>query len=388
MTAPITLFTGLPGAGKTAQLVAEIIRLREAEPGRPIFAFGINGLREDLAAAITEEQLHNWWDLPPGSIICIDECQEDGSNPDQPVSLFPKDRGTPAPWVQRLAKVRHHGMSFLLTTQDPANMSAYVRRLVGRHIHTVNKFQSGMLQRFEWEKCMDDTDSRANRKRAVESMGKLPTQVFDAYKSSQIHTMKRRIPKKVYFFVVLVVVAICAVVAVPFVLKRAQQKNEAMIAGGSPGQQADRLSSAELANRTLRVGDYSKWITPRVAGIPWTAPAFDSLSVKAQPALYCIAVDDGRCSCVTEQGTRYDVPKPTCRAVAAGGIYNPFKAPADSQEDRQGDRSHRREAASPPAGGSGSLPAVVGVAGPHGDDRATAKAYTPPTFGPWNPHAL
>jgi len=378
MTAPITLFTGLPGAGKTAQLVAEIVRLREAEPGRPLFAMGINGLQEGLAAELTEEQLHAWWELPPGSIIAIDECQEP--------HLMPKDRGTPADWVQRLAKVRHHGMSFLLTTQDPRNMSAYVRRLVGRHVHTVNKFQSGMLQRFEWERCIDDTDSRAERKRAVESVGRLPAQVFDLYKSSQLHTMKRRVPKKLYFFLVLVVVAICSVVAVPFVLKHAKEKSAAAISARASAQKSDKLSAAELADKSMRTENYAGWMTPRVPGVPWTAPAFDSLSVKAQPRLFCVAGDDGRCICVTEQGTRYDVPGSTCRAVAAGGIYNPFKAPSDGDGSRQGGQS-RRGAASPPAG-YGALPAVVGVGGPHGDARATAPAYVPPTYGPWNPQAL
>jgi zona occludens toxin len=110
---PVALFTGLPGAGKTAQLVAEIVRLVETEPGRPIFAFGINGLKEGLAIPLTEEMLHKWWELPPGSIIAIDECQEDGSNVDQPVALMPKDRGLPAAWVQKISKVRHYDGFFV-----------------------------------------------------------------------------------------------------------------------------------------------------------------------------------------------------------------------------------------------------------------------------------
>jgi zona occludens toxin len=114
---PVKLFTGLPGAGKTASLVAEMKRLAKDEPHRPIFQMGINGLKDGIAIELTMEQLHNWREeLPPGSIICIDECQEE--------HLMPKDLGKPARWVQAITKVRHDGIDFLLTTQHPQNMSA------------------------------------------------------------------------------------------------------------------------------------------------------------------------------------------------------------------------------------------------------------------------
>ena len=46
---PVKLFTGLPGAGKTACLVAELLALHEREPERPLFYYGINGLAEGVA---------------------------------------------------------------------------------------------------------------------------------------------------------------------------------------------------------------------------------------------------------------------------------------------------------------------------------------------------
>lgn len=370
MTAPITLFTGKPGAGKTAQLVAEILKMQKEEEGRPIFALGINGLRADLAAELTMDQLHRWWELPPGSIVCIDECQEE--------HLMPRDRGTPAEWVQRLAKVRHHGMSFLLTTQHPANMSSFVRRLIGRHVHTVRKFQTGVVQRFEWEGCADDPESRAARKQATETVGTLPKEVFDLYKSSQLHTMKKRLPAKVYMFVVAALVAVAAAIAVPFVLKHAQQKNVDMIHGGgesvTPSTQV--AASREAADLLLRQNDPGKWMTPRVEGMPWTAPMFDGLSVTAHPRLFCIAAEDG-CICNTEQGTRYAVAQATCRVIATNGVYDPFRDP-QREERREADR--RPDQAQPPAGGRTS--AAIGVPGPQAD-RATAAPYTPPTYGHW-----
>lgn len=384
MTAPVTLFTGKPGAGKTAQLVAELVKLRKAEPGRPLFQFGINGLKDELAGTLTQDQLYKWWELPPGSIIAIDECQEDGSNPDQPVSLMPKDRGMPADWVQRITKVRHQGMSFLLTTQDPANMSAYVRRLVGRHVHTVNKFQSGVITRYEWGRCMDDPESRANRKQAIETMGTLPKEVFDMYKSSQLHTMKPRLPKKLFLFAGLVVAAVGLLIAVPFVIMRA--KNQAVHAAGGSAAQASPVAagglpagSAVSVSDALRRSDYAAWMRPRVEGIPWTAPAFDQLQVTAVPRLACMAVEDGRCNCVTEQGTRYEVPLPTCRAIVRDGLYNPFAGqPSDQQPERRDSSTRPDQPPTAAPGGSASPPTVAGVPGPHGGNRATASAYLPP----------
>ena len=370
MTAPITLFTGKPGAGKTAQLVAEILKMQKEEEGRPIFALGINGLRADLAAELTMEQLRKWWELPPGSIVCIDECQEE--------HLMPRDRGTPAEWVQRLAKVRHYGMSFLLTTQHPANMSSFVRRLIGRHVHTVRKFQSGVVQRFEWEGCADDPESRAARKQSTETVGTLPKEVFDLYKSSQLHTMKKRLPAKLYWFVLAVVVALVAAVSVPFVLKHAQKKNVELIGGGgaaaTPATQA--AASRDSADLALRQNDPSKWMTPRVEGMPWTAPMFDGLAVTARPRLFCIASEDD-CICNTEQGTRYAVKPGTCRVIATSGVYDPFREP--EREERQ-DGWRRPDQAQPPAGGV--RPAAFGVPGPLAD-RSTATPYTPPTYGRW-----
>ena len=350
---PIALFTGLPGAGKTAQLVAEIVRLLEAEPGRPIFAFGINGLKEGLAIPLTEDMLHKWWELPPGSIIAIDECQEDGSNPEQPVSLFPKDRGLPASWVQRIAKVRHYGMDFLLTTQDPCNMSAYVRRLVDRHVHTVRKFGTQVIQRYTWGRCIDDPYSRREQKQAVADVSTLPSKVFDLYKSSQLHTMKRRIPLKVYLLVVAVLVAIAAAVAVPILLRKYQKESVAAVSGVSASKASATHAQAETD--LLRHTDMAKWMRPRIDGVPWSAPMFDKLEVQAHPRLYCVAVDDGRCTCNTEQGTHYEVEPKQCRLIVANGLYNPFQAPTvpdqgPGRSKDDADQGGRRQAALPPAG--------------------------------------
>ena len=375
---PVTLFTGLPGSGKTAQLVKSILDLREKEPGRPIFQMGINGLKEGLAAELTMPQLERWWEeLPPGSIICLDECQED--------HLMPKDRGAPSAWVAKITKVRHFGMDFLLTTQHPANMSAYVRRLVDRHVHSVMRAK-GVRQTYEWMRCIDDPENRRDRKQGQMSFATVPKETFDLYKSSSLHTMKVRTPRMFYWLGALAAVGVALAVIIPMRLKKALHPEPvAAVVAGVPGSGGEHRSESD----ELRSKDYVKWATPRVAAIPWSAPAFDNLQVAAHPQVYCISIEHGGCTCLTEQGTHYALPVETCRRVAWEGVYDPFKDPQVSGADKSGESDARRGAASPPAERPiPSAGAVSMVAGPSvvsgGVVRGIPQIYTAPESLPPN----
>jgi hypothetical protein len=362
---PVKLFTGLPGAGKTASLVAELLRLQRLEPNRPVFAMGINGLKEGIAADLSMEQLQRWWEeLPPGSIIAIDECQED--------HLMPKDRGNPAAWVQKITKVRHFGMDFLLTTQHPQNMSAYVRRLVDQHVHSVRKFNTKIVERYTWGRCMDEPEKGSAQKAGTQTIGALPSEVFDLYKSASLHTMKKRIPPKVWFFAACVVAAVGSIIAAMVYIPRMNKKPETVAGAGTPaGSQAKVVEKEDL-----RKTDYVKWMTPRVAGVPWSAPAFDGQSVKAQPKLYCIADDTGKCICNTEQGTRYTVDVNVCRRmVADGGVYNPF-VDGEDRDRRSGEEAKPPPGKAQPPPGASQPIAAGGGSAPF--NRQVGADYTPP----------
>jgi hypothetical protein len=378
---PVALFSGLPGSGKTASLVKRIVELREKEPGRPIFQFGINGLKEGLAIPLTEEMLHKWWELPQGSIVCIDECQEDGTHPDYPVALMPKDRGSPAAWVQRITKVRHYGIDFLLTTQHPANMSAYVRRLVDLHVHSVMR-SKGVRQTFTWNRCIDDPDNRREKKFADMSFSPLPKEVFELYKSSSLHTMKVRTPKMLKMLAALVVAFVVVGGLIAYRMHEHLHQSSSVAVGAKSNVSSD---PAKAPVDNLREKDFPRWMRPRVDGVPWSAPAFDKLEVQAQPRLYCIADENGGCHCESEQGTRVVVGVKTCRAIVADGLYNPFLPPPDrdGKEDASGSPDDRQKAASPPVdhqdvSSSGSGGAVVGGSVPSWKSSALRADYTPP----------
>lgn len=378
---PVKLYTGLPGAGKTLGLVHEMLKLRQEEPGRPVFVYGVNGLKDGIASPLTDDDVRRWDELPPGSIVCIDECQE----------LMPVERGNTPEWIRKLSKVRHHGIDFILTTQHPALMSAYVRRLVDMHVHLVRKFNTHVVDRYQWGRCMDDPEKRFAQKSAISSLWTHPKEVFELYKSASLHTMKRRIPAKVYYFIALLVIGVAAVISVPFLIRRAQQHNvETITAGTTPAtKEQGGASSSSDPDQGLRRSDFEAWMRPRVPGLPWSAPAYDNLQVRSVPRLFCIAVDDGRCTCHTEQGTRYEMPADRCRSIAANGIYNPFVGDEQPQTAEQ-----RQESAVQPRQLSPAGPAIAGGAvtaddaADAGRPRATAAAYVPPEFHAWNPDAL
>ena len=320
---PVALFTGLPGSGKTAYMVSEILKLREKEPDRTIYALGIDGLIDGLVETLTLEQLHRWWELPTGSIVMIDECQEE--------HLMPKDNGNVPRWIREMSKVRHYGIDFYLTSQRPAFVSSYVRGLVDRHVHFFRKFNTHVVQRYTWGSCSENPRSRTEQKFAIHDVVALPSKVFSLYKSANAHNMKRKLPRQVYMLAIFAVVAVACLIAVPFRLKAMHDLGTKGADSSSPASARSSASPNAVDPKgqddRLRQSDYSKWQTPRVAGIPWTAPMFDNLTVQAQPRLYCIAVDDGRCSCQTEQGTKFEVEIKVCRQVASGGLYNPFQPP-------------------------------------------------------------
>lgn len=369
---PIALHTGLPGAGKSLGLVERLVKLMKDEPERPVYAVGIDGLREGIAEPLDSPEL--WEELPHGAIIVIDECQE----------YMPTDRGNTPNWIRALSKHRHMGMDFLIATQHPSLISTYVRRLVAEHVHHVRKFGTGVVDRYRWPKCMDAPETAMARREAIKSLWTFPKECFSLYKSATVHTIKRRLPRKLYVFVALVLIGLTAVGATVWQLHRAKAQSAASVAaaaGVSPAASPSSLASSDLLpSDRLRRTDYAKWLRPRVAGVPWSAPAFDHLQVQAHPRIFCIAGEDGRCNCITEQGTKYVTPLKVCRKIAANGVYDPFLR--EGRPDRVGAREGQAAQAallpSPP-----DLHGATGISGPpRGWGTDLADPYVPPEWSP------
>ena len=324
---PIELVTGLPGSGKSLGAVDRMLQWRDSDATRPVFVLGVDGLKDGVAQEITPEDLQHWYDYPPGSIFVIDECQK----------YFPMRRAGDSPaWIKKLSEHRHLGHDFLLMTQAPGYLDNYVRGLVDRHTHLVRKFGTHMVDRYEYPAVCMSPLSPSERKRAVKKLWTYPKRCFELYKSAELHTVKRRIPKKFFVLLAAPLVIAAIVFAVPKIMARTHPK--AASVSSAAGSQTHARSADSDRHHWDTPAQYVKDFLPRIANAPWSAPVYDGRAIKAEPDLMCIEYDrviEGStqhlCSCFTEQVTPYRIGNvEECRRYARDGLYNPYRQPIDA----------------------------------------------------------
>lgn len=186
----LTLVTGVPGTGKTAYCVNELI---DVVGDRLLFVDGIKDLslpheavphidtwvrkRETESGA----QEIEWVAFPPGSLVVIDECQR-LFRPRHPSQKVPDA-------VAGFETHRHAGLDFWLITQDAMLLDSNVRKLIDRHIH----IQDSWLGRFTYTWLKEgDPKSRISLAEASRQKYIIPKRAFDKYKSAELHTKRNR----------------------------------------------------------------------------------------------------------------------------------------------------------------------------------------------------
>jgi hypothetical protein len=344
----IKLYTGLPGAGKSLSLVDELRRMHEREPGRLVFAFGIDGLKPGLAQPCDPRK---WEDLPDGSIVVVDEAQK----------VWPSRRaGDPPDHVRAFSEHRHRGFDFLIATQNPKFIDTYLRGLVDQHTHVVRRWNDSKVDRYIWQEGQEDVKSRAVRAAGQRQRWKYPKECFDMYKSSTMHTMKRRLPWQYWLMIAAGLLAVPMIwYAVHRVVGLRHLSQDAGTAPSTVGRVPGAVGGAAFGEEKRRWPTPEAYVEdhlPRVANQPWSAPVFDQVPVKAQPDLLCIeyhrvikGVDQELCSCYTEQVTPYELHSLVeCRRYARDGVYNPRWPPVGSVQfarvDDQREPARSREA--------------------------------------------
>jgi len=309
---PINLRTGLPGHGKTSSTVLEVMRRGQAE-NRTVYYFGIKDCM--IPGWVELSSAADWPSVPDGSIVLIDEAQ----------TLYrPRQHGAAVPpYVSALETHRHRGLDLYFITQHPMLIDNNVRRLVDEHRHVVRQFGSHYVREFSWPKVNEHPDkSKAN---ATVRETQLPKAAFGLYKSAEIHTIKRRIPWWVYAaFLAPVLVGLAWWNAVAnFKLGAGPAGPSA--AASAPGQ-ADPFglarSPGRAASGVLSTADYLAAHAPRVAGLAYTAPVYDSVTaVSVAPYPAACLVMAGDCRCYTQQATRLEVPSALCGSIVERGFF-------------------------------------------------------------------
>ena len=119
----IYLFSGVPGAGKTAFAIDHLLNHKDPKPNR-VFYIGLDIKLRPLGwEEITAHKLVDWESIcEPGDVFFIDEAQD---------YLLASFRiGYSPEWIQNLAKHRHKGIDFYLTSQSHDLLSPFVQRLI------------------------------------------------------------------------------------------------------------------------------------------------------------------------------------------------------------------------------------------------------------------
>lgn len=337
------LTTGTPGAGKSLWTIATV-EARRIKEQRDVYYYNIKGLNLSWKE-LTLEQVMRWWELPHGAIIVIDEAQD----------IFPKGSSASKPpeHADRIAKHRHGGFDLYLVSQHPMKLDANVRKDVEEHRHLMRKFGSHFVTVHLWKGCHDNCDK--TRKDSIATQWRYPKEVFDWYKSAEVHTVKRSVPWKVAAGAIGIPLAIGTltwyvfwgremlrqpvpapkgsgvVAATPTGPQAQAQRPQGGAPGGKPGYAAPQTAAAYLTS-----------YTPRVPGLPHTAPRYDELTqpVRAPVVAGCWkTVSGSRGFCVTQQGTRVSVPPEVMSSFIANGAFHDFDEGPPVGGHRQGERA-------------------------------------------------
>jgi zona occludens toxin len=310
----IRIITGLPGSGKSLSAVEVLLHAKAS--ARPVYACGIDGLRDDLALPLTDPL--QWESLPDGSLIVVDEAQK----------WFPAKRsGEPIPPIAALSEHRHRGFDFVLITQHPNLLDVYIRRLVGEHIHVLRRFGSHTCERIRWGECVDDPQSIAMRRCGTSQIWRYPKALFTAYTSATQHTHKRSIPWRLVALPLILMGVIGAIYSVQLGAGSDDAApTRAKAAGDVRRERAAPPVNVAEQRAPLTLEEYVQRHTPRVAGLPYSAPIFDARKPISEPRYVCAATPY-RCVCLTEQGTRVQMERNTCIHIAYNGYYDPYRRP-------------------------------------------------------------
>lgn len=342
----IELITGLPGNGKTLYTISQV-RKRAQDENRQVYYHGIPELTLDW---VLLEDPREWAKCPPNSIVVLDEAQK--------IFRARSMGAQPPEYVAQLETHRHLGIDLVFITQHPALIDPSVRRLAGRHQHLVRVHGFAASTVHRWESVKDNCDKPTARKDSEKKKWNFDKSVYSLYKSAEVHTVKPSIPGRVKLLAVLFVLFVAMAWYFGMFLKKkttAPEKSAEVVtasSGKATQSPAGGFYSEAGATRSPPpdpVADVEQYVfreTPRLAGLPHTAPKYDGITVPVRapvPAM-CVQIQrqGGRldCRCYTQQATRMqDMEVNMCLDFVHNRRFQDFDAePGRVREQQQVER--------------------------------------------------
>lgn len=331
----IELITGLPGNGKTLYAISETKAQAERE-NRPVYYHGIPEL--NIPSWVLLDDATKWAEVPPKSIVLLDEAQKTFRN---------RSMGAAPPkHVTDLETHRHLGIDIKMLTQHPSLIDPSVRRLAGKHQHMVRIWGSEASTVHQWDAVKDNCDKSRND--SNKKKWAFDKRVYSLYKSAEVHTMKRSIPARVKMLIGLCVLFACAIAyMVMFIGKKTGAIEADKPAAALVGTMANPMLATPArgpggAAPFDPVADAKQYLavsTPRIVGLPHTAPKYDAITVPVRAPVpnACVQIGDPltakevRCKCYSQQGTPMEVEFNMCIQFARNGYFQDFNPDQDKQ---------------------------------------------------------
>ena len=311
----ITLFSGVPGSGKTAAIVSLLLKDYK---DRPLYVINLDDL---LLPHIELKDPLSWMtDCPDGSLVVIDEVQQYWRATGSAAAVHES--------IKQLEVHRHRGFDFIIATQRPSLIHSNVRGLVGRHIHLRNV---GILGRhwYEWPEC-NDSPNTAWKNAPIKHRYKLPKEAFKYYKSASLHI------KPKFGFPRALIVAVAAIAGALYLgnslysslSKKTNPVNPVSTTANAPQPTNSPIIKTSMPDETI---DF----IPRVYNRPWTAPAYDHLRmVVNMPRITSAICVNKKCECRDGQD-RLDMSDEQCYEWATKRPFNPYVPRAEISNTAQ-----------------------------------------------------
>ena len=372
----IYLITGSPGTGKTAMVLSWIRKnhdglfkypvlmgvddkgneIYENMP-RPIFVndiddidhkfFGTQDISDD---EIKADAIENVVPTPTASdpsilppVLIIDEAHR----------IYPVRSATAKnpPYVESLAKLRHHGVTLILLTQHPSTIDKFVRDRIGKHVHIIrSKVGSKAYTFYDVQNTLTKS---ALQNEGMMDFYTIDKQVFEHYKSASTHVkFKKKTQKVLFLFPAIIITMIIGFTLLYFnfgnlsnfagaetINTTPQTDLDVQMASNAIGANNATQSSVATANSAANNDTLDKnpltpeAMTPRYQEQPESKPMYDDLR-KLKSFEYPVAIIEskGHCKAYSEQGTLLDIPQNFCKKWLRDGRFNPYREPSRQQE--------------------------------------------------------
>lgn len=343
------LITGPNGGGKSLKSI-ELMHELHAK-GINIFAFGYH----DLKVPFADESLHprDWKDMPPGSAMFVDEAQK----------VWRTRRGNrePPPELMEMEEHRYEGVDLYLISQDPSYIDSHIKGLVHKHWHCI-PYGNKSSRVFCFSECQDNPQNMTKRAHAEFTVWAHPAKYYGCYTSAKFHMDKPKVPWRHHLPKLYKIAAALVLVWAVWAWFQPVESEE-LPEGAIAAEPSRGLGFFGGMGGNAPPQTKEEWIalhTPLDARFPVSAPIYHGQGVQDYPRPVCMASGfDGAdsCTCLTQQGTRFEMDGIECRRMARfGPAFDPYRS-----SDTGASESFARDVVDPTPTAAG--PAVIGTAG-------------------------